>query len=350
MRKLLRIVLVAVLVAAPLFVSAKPAAAVTLTATTAGAKHVGLATNIWGNGGLASRPIAVQVQVGTRWATINSGRTNASGSYSVPLTYGVTTVGTYRFRSGMKLPSGAVIYSPQVTLRRLPIIVTAATAGVKTVGQPTSIWGTAAGAANRAASVQVVVSGRWVTILTGRTNSAGAYTLPITYGRYSLGTFTYRVVVSTVVGLRYSPNVTLRRAPWNISVNGIGRFQLGANSTNLVSQGYLVYKPEPTCGMDYTATAKMATEYPGMFVQVLGTYLYRVYLRGTSTWYRTPEGAGLGTSETALQQMYGSSIVKLDYWYEYRPGNRSILFVVDGGRVTAIVVLDGNSGESPEPC
>lgn len=184
----------------------------TITAATTGTKIVGLATNIWGNSGLASRPVVVQASVGGGWATINTGRTTMSGSYAVPLSYGVTTVGVFAFRAGVLLPNGTTVYSPVVHLQRVNPVVTAATAGRKPVGEATNIWGNA-GLGSRPVAAQAWV-GRWATISTGTSAASGAYTLPLSYGVNSIGTHRFRVGVRLHSGAWvWSGAVTLQRLP-----------------------------------------------------------------------------------------------------------------------------------------
>ncbi len=182
-----------------------------VTAVTAGRTHVGATANIWGNAGLGSRPVNVQVLRGEGWTTINTGRTTATGGYVVALTFGAMSPGTYTFRTGVTLPTGVVVYSPRATLQRLPISVTATTAGVAGVGIASYVWGTAAGAAGRPISLQALVNANWVTVNTGSTASTGAYRLLVNYGAGTPGTYTYRVVAHSVVGGVASRSVTLTR-------------------------------------------------------------------------------------------------------------------------------------------
>lgn len=186
---------------------------VTVTAYSAGSKFVGQGTNVWGTAsGAPRRPVQVQALVNGRWSTSQKGTTSATGSYVLPLTYGVTTPGTYSFRVVVTLANGTYAVSPVVRLVRVPIRVTAATAGSKFVNHDTNIWGSAgAGAANRPAELQVLHGGRWVTIRHTKTSATGSYVMLLTYGVDTPGVYSYRVKVSTVVGLRYSPVVTLTR-------------------------------------------------------------------------------------------------------------------------------------------
>lgn len=210
------------------------AAPVTVSAFTAGTKFVGQGTNVWGTAaGAANRPVRVQVSVGGKWVTIRTGTTGPTGSYSLPLSYGVTTPGTYRFRVVVAPAAGSAVTSATVSLTRVPITVSAATAGSKFVGQGTNVWGTAgAGAAGRAVSVQVRYGTSWATISKGTTSSSGWYSVPLSYGVTSPGTYHFRVAVSTVVGMRYSAQVSLVRIPITVTARTVGTKTVG-HSTNV---------------------------------------------------------------------------------------------------------------------
>lgn len=101
--------------------------------------------------------------------------------------------------------------SPGATDAAGNVTVSAATAGTKPVGVETYIWGTATGAPNRPVSVQVLVNNAWSTSQSGTTSSTGSYVLPLTYGRDTPGTLSFRVVVETSSGYGVSPTVTLTR-------------------------------------------------------------------------------------------------------------------------------------------
>lgn len=188
--------------------------AVSVTAATAGSREVGVGTNIWGRAsGAPNATITAQVKLGTSWSNSSSGRTDSSGSYALPLTYGATTPGTYTFRTVVTTAGPRYHVSPEVTLVRTRPAVTvyASTAGTAMTGTNANVWGTAVGAPDAAVSVQALVGGSWSTSRTGRTDSRGFYALPLTYGQNAAGTHTFRTVV-TVAGRHYvSPTVTLTR-------------------------------------------------------------------------------------------------------------------------------------------
>ena len=90
----------------------------TPSATTAGSKRVGQATNVWGETGNPRATVFTEVQLPNgAWSRSQIRTTNASGFYAVPLTYGVNTVGTTRYRVAVVTPTG-IVRSPSVTITR----------------------------------------------------------------------------------------------------------------------------------------------------------------------------------------------------------------------------------------
>lgn len=214
-----------------------------VSASAAATKFVGEGANAWGSTQMGNRPVALQVLVGSKWAQVRTGRSAANGSYVLPLSYGVTTAGTYRFRVAVTLPTGAVVVSQTVTLTRKPITVSAASAGWKGVGSATSVWGSAAGAGNRGLSLQVSVGGKWVTVNSGRTSSTGSYTVPVKYGVTTPGTYSYRVVVHSVVGAVASPAVSLLRpaCPGNSAARPLVAEYFADDAQGVVNDGVACY-------------------------------------------------------------------------------------------------------------
>lgn len=80
------------------------------TATTAGSKLIGLGSNVWGHfDGPAGLPVRTEVSLpGVGWRTSQTGRTDSRGNYVLPLTYGINTPGTWRFRVVATYPEGTV--------------------------------------------------------------------------------------------------------------------------------------------------------------------------------------------------------------------------------------------------
>ncbi len=188
------------------------AAGPTVTASSAGSKTVGETTYAWGTASGFGTPVTVSTQVLINGAWSTSQKTTTSGYYTLPLTYGANTPGTYTFRvvatNGSKTAT-----SPNFTLKRTPKPkVTASSAGSKTVGETTYAWGTASGFGTPVTvSTQVLINGKWST--SQKTTTSGYYTLPLTYGANTAGTYTFRVVATNGTKTATSPNFTLKRTP-----------------------------------------------------------------------------------------------------------------------------------------
>lgn len=88
--------------------------------------------------------------------------------------------------------------------------VSVATAGVKSVGQVTNVWGTTAPGAR--VSTQVWLGDRWSTSQSRKASSDGGFQVPLTYGWDHAGSYRWRVLAG--VGGRWvvSKEFTLRRS------------------------------------------------------------------------------------------------------------------------------------------
>lgn len=180
------------------------------TVSTAGTKSVGATTNVWGSmPSAANRTVWTQALVGGRWSTSQTRTADGSGYLVIPLTYGSNAVGRYTFRVGASTPLGTV-YSEPFELTRTAV-VEAHTAGTKPVNQVTNTWGTVRGYGGGQVWTQVLVGGAWSTSQTRTASGSGYFVIPLTYGSSTPGTYTFRVVAATPVGLAHSPSFTLTR-------------------------------------------------------------------------------------------------------------------------------------------
>lgn len=87
-----------------------------VTAGSAGSKAVGQETFVWGSA-VPGAVVQTEVQVGGRWAASQRAIADRNGSYALPLTYGRTTPGTYRWRVTAKA-GGETASSSEFTLIR----------------------------------------------------------------------------------------------------------------------------------------------------------------------------------------------------------------------------------------
>ncbi len=166
-----------------------------VTAANAGTKNVGETTYVWGSVAGFSGPVTVSTQalVNGTWST-SQRATGVTGSYTLPLTYGINSAGDTRWRV-VAQGGGVTAVSPEFTLTRVARpAVTANSAGSKQVGIGSNVWGSVSGfGAPVTVATQVKVNGAWVTSQQ-KTGVTGSYVLPLTYGQSSPGTQTFRVV------------------------------------------------------------------------------------------------------------------------------------------------------------
>ena len=251
-----------------------------VTAASAGTKTVGQTTYVWGSFSGLKSPARVQTQVlinGT-WST--SQVTSSTGSYTLPLTYGANTVGTTTWRV-VASDGYTRATSPTFTLTRTAAPkVTATSAGTKTVGQTTYVWGSFSGLKSPArVQTQVLINGTWSTSQV--TSSTGSYTLPLTYGANTVGTTTWRVVASDGYTRATSPTFTLTRTA--ATTGGI------PNST-------------------WYALAECESGNNPTIVSSNGLY-YGLYQFRLDTW-RSVGGTGLPTQHSREEQTYRASILQ----------------------------------------
>ena len=187
-----------------------------LVAKAAPEKPVGATANAWGTVDTTT-PVRVWTEVrlpNGRWSTSQQRRTDATGRFVIPLTYGATTPGTLTWRVGAEHSDGTVQRSAPFTQRRVAPAVTvrAYSAGQKPVGQATNTWGTAKGAPRAKVWTEVrLPNGRWSTSQQRRTDAAGRFVIPLTYGATTPGTTTWRVAVQAHGTVTRSAPFTLVR-------------------------------------------------------------------------------------------------------------------------------------------
>lgn len=166
---------------------------------------------------------------GSAWSTSQIGVTDASGEFSLPLTYGRTSGGSFRFRLAV-LVEGSAVYSREFTITRYSTSPYAYSApGHAPVGTTAAVrarvQNTGSGATVR---TQFLVSGRWSTSQLALTDAAGFATIPLTYGKTSAGTYSWRLIHTNSAGhtsvsgtytlVRYGngkvPTALLCQIPW----------------------------------------------------------------------------------------------------------------------------------------
>lgn len=259
-------------------------AAVVISASTAGTKTVGFATNVWGSvSEPGEREVWTEVDLGTdAWSRSKVGRTTADGKYVLELTYGFATVGEYRFRVGAATSEG-VVYSEPFTLTRTPW--QPGWAGTKPVYKTTNTWGRLPRAANRSVWTEALVNGRWSRSQTRTADSTGYFVIPLTYGSSRVGIHTFRVGASTSMGVVYSQPFELRRTATVVAKTaGIKPVNQVTNTWGTVS-GYAggQVRTQVLLSTGWSTSQVRTTDSNGYFVIPLtygsstpGTYTFRV--------------------------------------------------------------------------
>lgn len=163
------------------------------TVASANQKLVGKTTYTWGRFDTdRSLEVWTEVLIGGSWARSQTRSTTASGDFTIPLTYGSTSPGTYRWRVAARYPEGSVLHTKEFTLRRLAQ-PTVASAGTKPIGQTTYTWGRFDGGAGIKVWTEVYVSGSWALSQVRQADANGYYSVPLTYGANVAGNYRFRV-------------------------------------------------------------------------------------------------------------------------------------------------------------
>lgn len=188
------------------------------TANTAGTKLTGERTFLWG--ALPSAPnskVWTEVRLPSGdWSRSQFAQSNAKGFYTVQLTYGATTPGTTHWRIAVATPQG-VVRSAATTLTRVAAPV-AKGAPNKLVRQPTFTWGTFPGPAGTKVWTEVqLANGSWSRSQAATTRAGGGFTIPLTYGANSIGTYRWRVAGVFQGRVVRSQPFTLQRRDFNFS-------------------------------------------------------------------------------------------------------------------------------------
>lgn len=167
------------------------------TASSAGKADVGVNSNVWGTfPGAGGRTVWTEVYRGGVWARSQATTAKADGGYVLPLSYGINTAGTYRYRVASQYPDGNVVRSAEFSFVRVAAAQppTINTAGTARIGTNANAWGSVPGAGSGVKVwTEVYRSGTWAKSREGVTASNGSYVLPLSYGMNTEGTYRYRV-------------------------------------------------------------------------------------------------------------------------------------------------------------
>ncbi|WP_028708869.1 hypothetical protein [Propionicicella superfundia] len=156
--------------------------------------------------------VSTQFLVNGKWSTSQSRTTDSKGAVSIPLTYGQGSVGKHTWRVVASY-GGVTVASSSTTITRVPsevkVVSAPSSAKVgKAVSAKLSLSGIGSG---QSVSTQFLVKGKWSTSRSGKTDSKGTVSIPLTYGQGSVGKYTWRAV-ATVSGVTVtSRSVTITR-------------------------------------------------------------------------------------------------------------------------------------------
>ena len=206
---------------------------------------VGTTANAWGRvEGMPWAEVWTEVLLENgRWSRSQTRKSNAGGGYVIPLSYGVNTPGTYKYRVAVRSLDGTILRSKSHNVVRVAR-PTVNTAGSALVGVKSNAWGTFPKASRARVWTEVrLPNGTWSQSRSGTTNTSGGYTLPLTYGANSAGSYAYRVAAKYPNGdvvrtgtawLKRLGKPTINTAggaPANQKSNAWGQFQGGAGIT-----------------------------------------------------------------------------------------------------------------------
>ncbi len=219
----------------------------------------------------AGLPARTEVWIGSRWSTSQVGTTGTDGVFSLPLTYGRTTVGTYSFRLAV-VSGGSTYYSNAFNITRLPTnVVVLSAPGSASVGQRVTARADVRNlGSGRTVTAQWLVNGQWSSSASATTNAAGEAYVPLTYGANVAGTYTWRLASTNPYGIRSVTRAyTLVRQGVYIPTIPSSQYDLrrGPNTTNRV---ILSYDDCPTSLTSFRATL-LAAEAANIGLALLPT-------------------------------------------------------------------------------
>lgn len=189
-------------------VTTTPPPAPEWTMDNAGTKTVGFVSNVWGTLPKGATTAWTEVWTGKAWSRSQIRTANANGFVAIPLTYGMTTPGIYRYRVGTEV-NGTRRYTEEFEFERVMLRV--GHAEVKKINQVTNMWGTVPTAANRRVQTQVMIDGDWSTSQIRTADAKGYVVIPLTYGANKVGVYVFRAVFDTPYGQVYSEPFMLER-------------------------------------------------------------------------------------------------------------------------------------------
>lgn len=156
-----------------------------------------LGGGLWGG-----RAVTLEVWTSKGWSASRTVTSSTNGAVSIPITYGLTTAGTYTFRLRMGVDEALVASRGLTVTRKATTTAVLSAPGRVKASQAVNVSGSVQNTgAGRRVTTQFLVNGRWVSSRTATTNSAGRVTLPLTYGQGKAGTVTWRLTSTNPYGV-----------------------------------------------------------------------------------------------------------------------------------------------------
>jgi hypothetical protein len=135
-----------------------------------------------------------------------------------------------------------------------------------------------------------------------------------------------------------APETNVMPNTFVVSTDGLDPYLVGASTKQLLAKGWLTRVGGQTCATGYYVVEPH--DPSAVLITVADGQIQQVAIPD-NTRYRTVSGARIGTSEAALQKLYGSALVKVTGYggeYGYRVGSgHTIGFWISGGKVSGLV-------------
>ncbi len=270
----------------------------------------------------------VEVWHGGDFVRVQQGVTNSLGGFTLPLSYGAGTPGTYTFRLGATV-NGTTGRTPSFTVTRTPSLALLSAKNQLTVG----FTGTARGGLNpaqtgRTGFAEVWYGTRWARISSAVTNSAGVFTVPLSYGVNSAGTHTFRLGATTGTGNVYSRQFAVTRRTESPTPAPVSGGWPNAANTGVPTGTVLTPYTGPTTITADNTVIDAKTVNGTLRIMANNVRITRSVINGgVSVRYATDGSFSISDSEVRIQNYLGTGLDRHNFTanrVEVTGGRRSI--------------------------